>query len=147
MSQGGRGRAARPGARRERACKGCGAGLDGLHGLRVWCFACLAMKTNRACAKRSLARTRGMGAQAGRRIVDHAGRLTCGSCGAEFGATWHTRRPLLCPTCRGERIAAMNRKRARRIRAERGIPSRLSGASRARAPLRGQRAPKRASSR
>ncbi|RNJ73040.1 MAG: hypothetical protein EB824_05260 [Thaumarchaeota archaeon S15] len=104
---------ARQRATRARACKGCGASLAGTHALRVWCMACLAVRTNRASAVRSLALTRSRGAKAGRRIVDHHGRRTCQSCGRGFQAVWHTRYPLFCPTCRGERIMALNRKRGR----------------------------------
>jgi len=113
VSRTGRPAKSRAGTPRKRPCKGCGASLEGAHALRVWCLACLAHRTNRACAARSLARTRSMGARAGRRIVDHAGELRCGECRKPFHATWHTRYPLLCPTCRGGRIVALNRRRAR----------------------------------
>jgi len=120
MSRAGRGKGAATARSRKRVCKGCGAGLEGFHALRVWCMACLAQRTNRACARRSLARTRALGAKAGRRIVDHAGELRCNACNREFSATWHTRYPLFCPTCRGERIVALNRKRAREWLARNG---------------------------
>lgn len=107
---GSRGRPARARAPRK-PCRGCGASLEGTHIRRVWCMACLATRTNRACAARLLALTRSRGARPRRRVVEHSGERACKACRRTFHATWHTRYPLFCPTCRGRRIVALGRKR------------------------------------